>query len=172
MEVDRLGCPVALRIDRSQTRRPRLRRRSKAREKGNRVWLPCFGWCSLFRQASCMSAIFPLSKRAKLQRRRLGARPMWSRSLACRPVPESREIRDLLFPDKNKDAVRPSSPQTTSARSAYFAVFIHAVQTDRTISTNIRCHETVAGGFARSVPPIDPGHCASQAATPARPALH
>jgi hypothetical protein len=80
---------------------------SKVREKGNRVWLPCFGWCSLFRQASCMSAIFPLSKRAKLQRRRLGARPMWSRSHACRPVPESREIRDLLLPDKNKDdAVR------------------------------------------------------------------
>jgi hypothetical protein len=62
---------------------------------------------ALFRQASCMSAIFPLSKRAKLQRRRLGARPTWSRSHACRLIPERREIRHLLVPDKNKDdAVR------------------------------------------------------------------
>jgi hypothetical protein len=103
-----------------------------------------------------MSAIFPLSKRAKLQRRRLGARPMWSRSHACRPIPESREMRDLL-PDRNKDADRLGSPQTTSARSAYFAVFIHAVQIDCTISTTFAAmHGGRNGGkrFARSAPPV------------------
>jgi hypothetical protein len=31
---------------------------------------------------------------------------MWSRSHACRLVPERREIRDLLVPDKKDDAVR------------------------------------------------------------------
>src|ERR1700692_4411925 len=56
--------------------------------------------------------------------RRLGARPMWSRSHACRLIQERGEIRHLLVPDKNKDdAARLGSPQTTSARLACFASF-------------------------------------------------